>query len=106
MPSLFLEGWKKLSGPLRWSCVRESDRATTPLRAGADLCVPDWRAWSSLLVVALTLFLPGAAQAQRFLDWTDVAWPGGTLGPYVYTGGDLSTSVPARVAAPRSLASV
>jgi len=40
------------------------------------------------LVVALLLMSGGAARAE-FLDWTDVTWTAGALGPRAYTGGDL-----------------
>ena len=39
----------------------------------------------------LALLVPFAARAE-FLDWTDVTWPAGSLGPRAYTGGDLATS--------------
>lgn len=43
------------------------------------------------IVVLLSLAAGGSARAE-FLDWSDVTWPAGTLGPRVYTGGDLASS--------------
>lgn len=43
------------------------------------------------VVVLLCLAAGGAARAE-FLDWSDVSWPPGSLGPHAYTGGDLASS--------------
>jgi len=43
------------------------------------------------VAVLLCTAVSGAARAE-LLDWSDVAWPAGTLGPRAYTGGDLQTS--------------
>ncbi len=54
-----------------------------------------WPATALRLAATLlvALLVPFAARAE-FLDWTDVTWPAGSLGPRTYTGVDLgSTSV-------------
>ncbi len=43
----------------------------------------------SVLIVALCV--PFSARAE-FVDWTDVTWPAGAVGPLVFTGGDLAAS--------------